>query len=1037
MSISFNTQVQAGSGDQMNRWLCSPDRLAGFTLCASVYLAGAADARPPAAATLDLSAALSDLARQSRVELIFDPAQVAGIKVAARSAGSPKGALEQLLIDTRFTYRQVDPHTFVIVARAASRAVVEPSAPPPSSGPEIVVIGRRSQNIDLARGKDEIQPYWTASGQDIAATGATTLDDYFDRYLALNRETAQLSQTGASPRSQIDLRGLGADKTLVLVDGRRFAGIPSDPELYLQSDVNAIPVEAVDRVEVLATSAGGIFGIGATGGVVNIILKRDYHGALLSADSGVSDKGDGVEHRLYGRVGWQTPNGRTHVMVSASYASDEGLLVGDRDYATAYRARRVGLVGYTDPLVSSGLNIQSLTGEPLSFTPANGGASLGSSITYVPLGSGALDAAGLAALRANAGKQDISLAQDGQGALGSLIARTTRMSVMATFRQEIGSSSEAFLDYLRLDDQGWQQTAGYVNGGTTIAPGAAGNPFDQYITVSFPTQVAPAIRPERDLSQRLSGGLIRRFAGGWTLVADGAYSVTSLTSALAYGFSYTTPRVFAGVAALNGDLQPLMSSVISSRGSNRLIDTNLRVTGPIATLPGGAATLTVTGEFRRESGDGVAINVASTDLGSTTDTPFAGTPHALTVWSAFGEARLPILPDEGTPRPWRGLAAQVALRVDRYRLEVPSNNADTPVDNRAAVLAATLGLQSRPIDGMMLRSSVSTAATPPAPEDLQAKTETTLAFGYIDPERGGYQTLASRYTYTIAYGDATARPQNTETLSAGIVLEPDRLRGLRLSLDYTKLITRNEIDLFAYGDIQFFLDNEELYPGRIQRTPLTAADQALGYTGGKITYLNVGPLTGSSRLQTLDFALSYDRRLGGGTLHLRADGDWAMSFYRFSDPRAGRYDLVGFADGPLAWRANLGIDWSGERWSIGTQAQFYASYSLAMGTPLTLLQTLDVSVPVADILALQAREPRIPVQASFDLSFAFRPQGKAGMQIRMTVANVFDQKPPITASVIPAIDNSSVDPTPASGTAFYGDLRGRRFALNVRVPFGS
>lgn len=1011
-------------------------KVCGVAAMASAYCAGAADARPAPRSPSDLSAALNELAKDWRIELIYDPAQVAGAKGSVPLAASAKAALDLLLADTAFTYRQPAPKTFVIVARSVrpSTASVDTQAPSPSAGPEIIVVGRRSQNIDLVRGKDEIQPYWIASGEDIAAAGAPTLDAYFRNQLSLNRDVSALSQRSASPRSELNLRGLGTDQTLVLVDGRRFASVPASAYLVTQSDVNAIPPEAVARIEVLATSAGGIFGIGATGGVVNIVLKRDYDGILVSAENGTTTRGDGVEHRVYGRLGWSSPSGRTNVMVSGSYAHDDGILAGERSYQQQARALRVGSVGYDDIVLSNALNIRSLTGEPLSFNAANGGATLAGSITYLPLGAGALDAAGRATLAANAGKQDISLSQDGQGAFASLIAQTRRISVITTLRQELGASSTVFIDYLRFDDRGYESAAGFLTGYQDIAPGAAGNPFNQAIVVSFPNGIPAGVVPEYDVSDRVSVGLIRRFAGGWTLETDGAYSATSLSSGYFAAGLLTSPRLFDGSAALAADLQNLYVTVSTDSSTNHLADFNLRLTGPFATLPGGPATLTATGEFRREWSQGTTTDLASVGAGAHYHFSTTASPHAENVWSAFGETRLPILPQSGSFRPWRGLAAQLAVRLDHYSLSVPAETTPDVLRDSGAVLGLTAGLQSRPLDGVMLRASYSTSAVPPLPYLLTGVTYTTTADDLIDPKRGGIASSGND-TLQVTTKNSALGLQKTDSLSAGLVVEPVLAPGLRLSVDYTRLKTRGVIETFASGDLQYILDNESLYPGRVQRAALTGADRALGYTAGRIVALDDSPLqVGTSNLQTLDGSLSYDLPAGAGRLHLEADGDWTLSYRQVSDPSVGAYQLAGYADGPLAWRANAALEWSTARWSVGTRAALYASYWLRDAAPLQASAILSQSLSAAQIAAYQLSEPHVPTQAYFDASFAFRPQGRRGMQIRATVANLFDKTAPVVASVIPTGASSYVDVTTPTGVANYGDALGRRIALNVTLP---
>jgi iron complex outermembrane receptor protein len=1002
--------------------------LVGCAIAAVACLyANQASASAARGSVLDLPAALNDFARRSGIEVVFDPAQVAGIKVHMPAAAPTAAALTQLLASTRFTFRQVDARSFLIVKR--SHRTPEPvDQPQPSAGPEIMVVGRQSQNIDLVRGPDEIQPYTVLNASDIAASGEPTLGDFLRTRLTLDRSTASLSQGGASPRSQIDVHGLGDTQTLVLVDGRRMADIPLTGYLNGQSDLNAIPVEAVERIEVLATSAGGIFGIGATGGAVNIVLKHDYNGAFLSASTGVTEKGDGIEHRIYGRLGWSSHDGRTRIMVSASYGHDGGLLEQDRSYVQQAHAKRISQVGYVDLYASNAINIVSATGAPLSLTAAYGGASLGSSVTFMPVSAEALGAKDVAALIANAGREDLSPATDGQGPQASLIARTSRFSVMTTLRQDIGDSAELFFDYLHFDDRGYFSAPRLTSMYGPLPVGAFGNPFNQAIEVSFPTNFSPVVEVERNYEQRMTLGLIRRFSGGWSLEADAAYGTSTYARKSAGSELAVFPQLFNGSAGLAAALSSLEDITTTLRSTDRIADSNIRLAGPIAHLPGGTATLSLSGEYRREWSKGFSINESVAYLGNLYNFPYPDQSSAnQVIWSIFGELRLPILAETHGVSPWRGLAAQIALRFDRYALVLPPLSDGLGVTSRNSVLGATLGLQSRPVSGLMLRTSLSTAATPPPPSDMIGVTQQANLSYYTDPERGG-TPLGTSVTQTL--GNPNLQPQRTISLSGGLVIEPDALPGFRASADYTALATHHEIFSVPNG-IQYLVNYEGDFPGMVIRAPLTAADRALGYTGGAITAITQGAAqTGHSLLQTMDFVLGYDVAAGSGHLHLRADTDWVIAFRRTANPLDGSFDLTGHSDGPLSWRTDLSAMWNNERWSFGAQSQLYAGYSLGQATPA------DSLVPLTIMLAASAAEPRVPMQDYFDLSFAFHPSGQKGWQLRLTIDNIFNKQPPIVANNLPVSLVGLIDLVPSTGVANYGDMLGRRFALNLSLPLG-
>ncbi|WP_340054746.1 TonB-dependent receptor plug domain-containing protein, partial [Pseudomonas sp. JAI120] len=140
---------------------------------------------------------------------------------------------------------------------------------------------------------------------------------------------ASASQLGGRTgnASSINLRGLGADETLILVDGRRLAGFSVAGSLA-QPDINGIPLSSVERIEVLPTSASGIYGGGATGGVINIILRRDYQGLEAKATYDGTFDGGGARKSIDLSGGFPLEGGKTRVMLSGAWSQSDPLLNG-------------------------------------------------------------------------------------------------------------------------------------------------------------------------------------------------------------------------------------------------------------------------------------------------------------------------------------------------------------------------------------------------------------------------------------------------------------------------------------------------------------------------------------------------------------------------------------------------------------------------------------------------------------------------------------------------------------------------------------
>lgn len=120
--------------------------------------------------------------------------------------------------------------------------------------------------------------------------------------------------TGTAP---VDLRGLGTQRTLTLIEGRRFVG---------RNNLNFVPTSLIERVEVVTGGASAAWGSDAVAGVVNILLKDDLEGLTLGGQAGVSSRGDGERYGLDGSFGLPFADGAGRIIVGAEYVDDKGIL---------------------------------------------------------------------------------------------------------------------------------------------------------------------------------------------------------------------------------------------------------------------------------------------------------------------------------------------------------------------------------------------------------------------------------------------------------------------------------------------------------------------------------------------------------------------------------------------------------------------------------------------------------------------------------------------------------------------------------------
>lgn len=220
-------------------------------------------------------------------------------------------------------------------AIAGVPAWAQQTTPVPDASDTIVVTGSRIARPELER----LQPTVVVRSDDIENRGAPNVIDVLNDIPAFgpppsSNQGSQPSTFGVA-QSFADFFSLGSQRTLTLVNGRRFvssntASIFGPADAGQQVDLNAIPTQLIDRVEVIAVGGAPVYGSDAIAGTVNIILKQDYQGVDLDASFGQSARGDADNYRLRALAGANFAEGRGNVTMSAEYARSEGLMYIDR-----------------------------------------------------------------------------------------------------------------------------------------------------------------------------------------------------------------------------------------------------------------------------------------------------------------------------------------------------------------------------------------------------------------------------------------------------------------------------------------------------------------------------------------------------------------------------------------------------------------------------------------------------------------------------------------------------------------------------------
>jgi len=239
----------------------------------------------------------------------------------------------------------------LLAAGAASAAVYAPgSLAQDQEVEQIIVTGSRIPQPNI----EGTSPVTVVGAQDIELQGSQQVTDFTNKLPQVFANQGSNISNGSSGTSTIDLRGLGSNRTLVLVNGRRMpAGSPTGP---VAPDVNGIPPSLIKRVELLTGGASAVYGADAVAGVVNFIMQDDFEGVQIDGNYSafyhnnndnhmqqlVKDKGyqkapgsvwDGDTYSLGITLGSNFADGKGNATVYLGYTSADPILQADRDYS--------------------------------------------------------------------------------------------------------------------------------------------------------------------------------------------------------------------------------------------------------------------------------------------------------------------------------------------------------------------------------------------------------------------------------------------------------------------------------------------------------------------------------------------------------------------------------------------------------------------------------------------------------------------------------------------------------------------------------
>jgi iron complex outermembrane recepter protein len=910
-------------------------------------------------------------------------------------------------------------------------------------------------NVDIPRTTNDAQPYYIYDAKTIDTSGASNIEAFLRQRLTMNTaatsNAANDTETALGNTSSFNLRGLGTDKTLVLINGRRVAGLQSQGNSY-QPDLNAIPLGAIERIEVLPSSASGIYGGGAIGGVINVILKQNYTGGEVRTTYENTWNTDSPIRAAYISYGFSLEGGRTRLMLSAHASDAEPLLQQDRK---ALFDRGISRILQNSPTVLfSPLNpflgaTTNITRSSAGNLVLDNGTSIGTRITSIPAGTSPTTstAALYSGLISNAGTYNLTLpatVQTPTGLLRPFGYTPKEWSLAASLRRQLTSRIDLFADFSRNTNQA-SFLYSPVSALFVVSALAPTNPFDSSVRVKFPTNLA--VRHESNsITDRASLGFTAQLPWDWTAELDYSWSKTHLETT-AFNLDSTAVSADLNSGALNPFVDmllypPDMLKYIAPSSyavDSILRDVALRGSGPLFALPWGKPSLTFGLEHRWSE---VPQNSATTTFPISTTRSSRTTyfPRQQTTASGYAELELPLAPRRRFA--WlNALALQLSGRSEKYTVDtgtqymVDSFNLGsvfyaTPTVNGAPIYSrasytstnSTIGLKYEPVEELTLRASFATAFLPPTPSQLIKNAEPDLFDSIIIDPRDG----SSYFVQTLSGGNPSLKPQHSKSLNAGLIWQPHAvlLRGLRFNLEYYRI---EQFDKILSLPAQSIVNGGIRYADRVTRDSsglITRVDRSL---------LNLF----KNETAGWDLSVDFQRKTDFGTVTLNAVGTLIAHERRQELEVASEVDYAGYPaeGGPAKRKANLTLAWENGGWTGGWSVRYFDSYHQqgAVGGPFSTLYA-DGNVYGTRVAAQGAST--IPSQTYHDIFAGYvfaREKSPAqshrwgagllhDLGIQVGVKNAFNKVPPFDAFY-------------QYYTSPYGDKRLRSYWVSVRKQF--
>jgi len=841
--------------------------------------------------------------------------------------------------------------------------VAQAQTAPDAAAPSMQRVEVTGSSIKRAQAEGSL-PVQTVTHEDIQKLGVTSTEQLLSSLTANSMVggTSTAQGVGASTygESTASLRGIGASKTLILVNGRRLANYATDGTAV---DINSIPLASVDHVEVLKDGASGVYGSDAIGGVINFILRNNFQGVELNGYSSGTKDGGGATNKGSIIAGFGDFDAdRYNITLSADFGKDGDIYGSQRGYAQ-------------QSWNNNGLRNGSATASGALTSMDGNATSLGNPLTQANCATNGSQ------WDANSGNCKFNSAPFVQ-----LVPQVKRANVAANARFKLDENNEIFVEgfHSQQTTTTVSQPAPFSNGfmapDTAFAtagvyPGIILSPTSPYYPAAYlagkgvtgPVSVSyrsfdAGDRQHEDYAKQdhLVIGM-RGTIKGYDYDVAYVHNNSDVTESTENG--YSSQLAMAKLLSNNNAFNPyaatqtpaLAAQIRATDYNGQMIHNMLsnnslqaKVSGQLYTLPAGDLMFAVGGQLMTESlTQDPSAAYQSGDIsgygGQALPLDASRSSQAL-----FGELSVPIL---------KSLSSDLAVRTDRF----PTATSTNP----------KISFRYQPLSQLLVRASYGRGFREASLPELNNPQTFATTSTFVDPVKG----TSGQYNQ-LTGGNTELKPEKSEQSSLGFVIDP--MPGMSIALDYWKI---NVSNLVTTLDPEFIVDQaasgNPAYTGLVQRdaggniSQVTSTNINAGglKTAGidldarwKIAKTDYG--TFSTRLNGT-YTTQYDLTLPDGTVQ--------QSVSRSVDANGSALNAVASGGIIFHWRDQWNLDWKYGNWNTELTNNFQSGYYDA--------NRYDTGATV-----------HVGAFSTWDTQVAY--SGIKNLTLRVGVKNLFNRTPP-------------------------------------------